>query len=77
MQNETIAEVAAAHPERLCGAATVPMQDPQAAARVLRRAVLELGFRSVQVATYFGGPRFLDDPALDPFWRAAEERRKR
>jgi aminocarboxymuconate-semialdehyde decarboxylase len=27
----------------------------------------------VQVAPYFGGTRFLDDPALDPFWAAAQE----
>ncbi len=72
LQNETIAEVAAQHPDRLLGAATVPMQDPEAAARVLRRAVTGQGFRSVQIATYFGGQRFLDDPALDPFWREAE-----
>ena len=73
LQNETIAEVAAAHPERLLGAATVPMQAPDDAARVLRHAVDALGFRSVQIATYFGGQRFLDDPLLDPFWRAAED----
>jgi aminocarboxymuconate-semialdehyde decarboxylase len=73
LQNETIADVAAAHPDRLMGAATVPMQSPDDAARVLRDAVHTLGFRSVQIATYFGGKRFLDDPALDPFWRVAEE----
>lgn len=73
LQNETIAEVVASRPDRFLGAATVPMQDPQAAIRVLDRA-LAAGFRSVQVATYFGGTRFLDDPALDPFWAAAEER---
>lgn len=73
LQNDLIAEVASRHPDRLLGAATVPMQDPRAAIRVLTHAVRELGFRSVQIATYFGGTRFLDDPALDPFWGAAEE----
>jgi aminocarboxymuconate-semialdehyde decarboxylase len=72
LQNELIAEVVASHPDRLLGAATVPMQSPPDAIRVLRRATGELGFRSVQIATYFGGDRFLDDPALDPFWEAAE-----
>lgn len=71
LQNRTIAAVVAAHADRLIGSATVPMQDPPEAVRVLEEA-LALGFRSVQVATYFGGARFLDDPALDPFWDAAQ-----
>lgn len=71
LQNRTIAAVVAAHPDRLIGSATVPLQDPPGAVRVLEEA-LALGFRSVQVATYFGGSRFLDDPGLDPFWDAAE-----
>jgi aminocarboxymuconate-semialdehyde decarboxylase len=71
LQNETIAEVVASRPDRFLGAATVPMQDAGRAVKVLEEA-LGQGFRSVQVATYFGGTRFLDDPALDPFWEAAE-----
>lgn len=72
LQNELIAELVADHPDRLLGAATVPMQSPPDAIRVLKRAVERLGFRSVQIATYFGGDRFLDDNRLDPFWAAAE-----
>ncbi len=72
LQNELIAEVVASKPDRLMGAATVPMQSPKQAVKVLERATRELNFRSVQIATYFGGDRFLDDPTLDPFWEAAE-----
>lgn len=71
LQNECIAEVAADHPDRLLAAATVPLADAATAARVLERANRDYGMRTVQVATYFGGSRFLDDPALDPFWDAA------
>jgi aminocarboxymuconate-semialdehyde decarboxylase len=73
LQNETIAEVVASNPDRYAGAANVPLQDARVAAHMLRKAVEQYGFRSVQVATYFGGERFLDDPALDPFWEAAQD----
>jgi aminocarboxymuconate-semialdehyde decarboxylase len=73
LQNETIAEVAAAHPGRFLGAATVPMQDAPTAIRVLERAVA-MGHRSVQVATYFGGQRFLDHESLFPFWEAVSDK---
>lgn len=73
LQNETIADVVASNKDRYAGAANVPLQDARIAADMLRRAVEDYGFRSVQVATYFGGERFLDDPALDPFWEAAED----
>jgi aminocarboxymuconate-semialdehyde decarboxylase len=73
LQNETIAEVAAAHSGRFLGAATVPMQDSAVAIRVLERA-LAMGHRSVQVATYFGGSRFLDHEALFPFWEAVSDK---
>ncbi len=72
LQNETIAAVAKSAPQRYVGAATVPLQDPPAAVRVLERAVKDLGLRSVQIATYLGGERFLDHPSLEPFWEAAE-----
>jgi aminocarboxymuconate-semialdehyde decarboxylase len=73
LQNECIAGVVAAHPARYLGAANVPLQDTQTAIKVLERAHRDYGFNAVQVAPYFGGKKFLDDPALDPFWAAAQE----
>lgn len=72
LQNETIAELVAGNPDRYAGALTLPLQDPGLAAAMLRRGLEDYGFRSVQVATYFGGETFLDDPRLDPFWEVAE-----
>ena len=73
LQNETIAAVVAANPTRYAGAANVPLQDTATAIKVLERARRDYGFRAVQVAPYFGGRKFLDDPSLDPFWAAAQE----
>jgi aminocarboxymuconate-semialdehyde decarboxylase len=73
LQNETIAGVVAANPTRYAGAANVPLQDTPAAIKMMERARRDYGFRAVQVAPYFGGKKFLDDPSLDPFWAAAQE----
>jgi aminocarboxymuconate-semialdehyde decarboxylase len=73
LQNDTIAAVVAGNPDRYAGAANVPLQDARAAIRVMERAASQYGFRAAQIATYLGPSRFLDDPALDPFWAAAQE----
>ena len=73
LQNETIAAVVASNPQRYVGAANVPLQDAQSAIAVMQRAREKYDFRAAQIATYLGPNRFLDDPALDPFWAAAQE----
>ncbi len=73
LQNESIAAVVASNPDRFAGAANVPLQDAKSAVKVLERARAQYGFRAAQIATYLGPDRFLDDPALDPFWAAAQE----
>jgi aminocarboxymuconate-semialdehyde decarboxylase len=58
---------------RLIPLATVPLQDGVRAAEVLREA-RAAGFAGAMIGTQpkgVGG--VLDDPALDPFWRAADE----
>src|SRR5215471_2830662 len=73
LQNEAIAAVVAENPARYLGAANVPLQNARAAIRVMERARKTYGFRAAQIATYLGANRFLDDPALDPFWAFAQE----
>ena len=73
LQNEHIAAAVAANPDRYTGAANMPLQDPKTAIRMLERAVREQGFKAIQLSTYVGPGRFLDDAALDPFWQAAQE----
>ena len=68
--NDGLAEAVAADPAHFTALATVPLQDPPAAARELERAVRGLGMVGVQILTAVPG-RPLDDAALRPFWEAA------
>ena len=78
--NDHIAEVVRAHPSRFCGLGTIPLQDPELAARELERCVRELGLRGVEIGTHVDANehchgsdcRNLDDPGLDVVWRTAE-----
>ncbi|MGD0698375.1 MAG: amidohydrolase family protein [Trebonia sp.] len=70
--NEHIAAAVAARPDRLVGLAAVALQHPQLAAEQLRAARARQGLRGAEISTTVAG-RDLSDPALDPFWAAAEE----
>lgn len=72
IQNEALAELVAARPDRYAAAAMVPLQAPELAAEELRHAVRELGHRAVQIGARVE-EEGLDAPAFDTFWRAAEE----
>jgi aminocarboxymuconate-semialdehyde decarboxylase len=69
--NETIARAVAAHPDRLRGLGSVPLQAPELAVRELTRCMSELGLSGVTISTRV---RDLDigDARLHPFWEAAE-----
>jgi predicted TIM-barrel fold metal-dependent hydrolase len=69
--NDAIAEVVREHPDRFLAFAAVPLQEPQAAARELERAVRELGLSGGHVFTNVRG-RFLDEPGFAPVYEAAE-----
>lgn len=68
--NDRAAEIAAAHPDRFVCLANVPLQAPKLAVREYERAV-GLGHRGVQISTRTEDKE-LGDPALEPFWEAAE-----
>jgi aminocarboxymuconate-semialdehyde decarboxylase len=70
--NELTSEAISAHPDRFRAMATVPLQAPELAAAELGYALRELGMVAVEIATTLGASE-LDDPALEPFWNAAEE----
>jgi aminocarboxymuconate-semialdehyde decarboxylase len=79
--NDHIAEVARANPTRFTGLATIPLQDPDLAARELDRCVRELGLRGAQIGTHVDANQHfgrldtlnLDNAALQPVWSAAEQ----
>jgi aminocarboxymuconate-semialdehyde decarboxylase len=72
IQNDQIAKLVAAHPERFLGIATLPMQAPELAAAELRRAVRGLKLRGAMIGSNVMG-RNLDHPELEPLWAAASE----
>ena len=72
LQNEAIAAEVARHPGRFLGIGGVPLQAPELAAQELDRAMTRLGLRGAMIGTHVRG-RNLDDPALAPFWAAAEK----
>ncbi len=71
--NDWLAAYCAADDRRLFGAAALPLQDPDAAARELRRAVSDLGFVAGFVRPNPCLGRSLCDRAYDGLWDAAEE----
>lgn len=70
--NDELAAVTVAHPRRFIGLGTVPLQDTALAIGELERCVRDLSMPGVQIGSNVNG-RNLDDPALEPFWAAAEE----
>src|SRR5271156_2565758 len=72
IQNEEIARLVKAHPDRFAGIATLPMQAPELAAAELRRAMKTLGLRGAMIGSNIGGKN-LDDPSFEPLWAAAAE----
>jgi|SRR5262245_9516379 len=70
IQNDQIAKLVKAHPERFLGIATLPMQAPQRAAEELRRVVYTLGLRGTMIGSNVQGKN-LDDPTFEPLWTEA------
>jgi aminocarboxymuconate-semialdehyde decarboxylase len=70
--NDAMADLVAAHPDRLVALANLPLQDPVGAAAELRRAVTDLGMVGAEIATRPGG-RDLDAEAFEVLWRTAAE----
>jgi uncharacterized protein len=63
--NDRLAQASDAHPSRLRGFATLPWQDPDAAAAELERSVTELGLVGTLIVGR-PGDTFLDDPRYEP-----------
>lgn len=70
--NDSLAEFASASGGRIVGLASVSLQDPESAARELKRAVIELGFRGAQIGTSVEGLP-LDDARHAVFFSEASD----
>lgn len=71
-QNEKLAELCAAHPDRFVAFATIAMQHPDLAVSQIEYAVKKLGLRGVSVGANVGGEE-LANPRFHPVWQKCEE----
>ena len=76
--NDYLAENIAKNPKRMKGFATLPLQDPQAAAQELTRCVRDLGFCGALVNGFSqigeaDSAVFYDLPQYRPFWATVQE----
>ncbi len=70
-QNDYMAAIAQRYPKRFVALATLPMQDPELAARELDRCVNELGMPGVEIGSHINDMN-LEDERLEPFYDACE-----
>jgi aminocarboxymuconate-semialdehyde decarboxylase len=69
-QNEQIAVTVQKYPKKFAGMATVPLQNPEVAAKELERAVVELKLKGVQIGSNVRR-KYLGDPSFLPFFEKA------
>jgi aminocarboxymuconate-semialdehyde decarboxylase len=72
IQNEALAALVRAHPDRIAALGATPLQAPELAADEVRRLMGEGVLKGVEVAASVHGV-FLGDDRFEPFWEAAEE----
>src|SRR5712672_3246819 len=72
LQNEKLAELCAAQPERFAAFASLALQFPDLAVQQLDDAVKKLGLRGAQIGGSVAGEDFAN-PKFHPVWAKAEE----
>jgi aminocarboxymuconate-semialdehyde decarboxylase len=72
INNETLAELCAAHPDRFVGFASLSLQSPDLAVQQLEHAVKKLGLRGAAIGGSVAGEEFADTK-FHPVWAKAEE----
>jgi aminocarboxymuconate-semialdehyde decarboxylase len=71
LQNEGLAEICAANPDRFVAFATVALQHPDLAVEQLKHAVKNLGLRGMSMGCSVDGVE-LSDEKFHPVWQACE-----
>ena len=72
LYNQCVSEFLEKHPDRFIAMAAVPIQEPARAARILERAVTQLGFRGAYIATNIYH-RYYESDEFDLFWAMAQD----
>ncbi|HEY7450633.1 MAG TPA: amidohydrolase family protein [Vicinamibacterales bacterium] len=72
MQNEKIAEICAAHPDRFVGLGSVSIQHSALVAEQMDYAITKLGLRGFTVGANVNGEELVN-PKFEAFWKKADE----
>ena len=72
IQNEKLAELCAAHPDRFAAFASLTLQAPELAVQELETAMKRQGLRGAAIGCVVNGAEF-SDPKFNPVWAKAEE----
>jgi aminocarboxymuconate-semialdehyde decarboxylase len=72
IQNEKLAELSAAQPDRFAAFASLTLQDPALAAQQLETAMKKQGLKGAAIGDQVAGDEF-SNPRFDPVWAKAEE----
>ncbi len=72
IQNEKLAELCGAHPDRFAALASLTLQDPQLAAAQLETAIKKQGMKGAAIGDVVGADEF-SDAKFNPVWAKAEE----
>ena len=72
VQNEKLAELCAAHPDRFAAFASLTLQAPDLAVQELETAVRRQGLKGAAIGGLVNGVEF-SDPKFHPVWAKAEE----
>jgi predicted TIM-barrel fold metal-dependent hydrolase len=72
VQNEKLAELCGAHPDRFVAFTSVALQYPDLAVQQLEYGIKKLGMRGAAVGASVAGDEF-SNPKFHPFWAKAEE----
>lgn len=72
LQNEKMAELCAAHPDRFAGFASLTLQAPDLAVQEIETAVKKQGLKGAAIGGMVNGVEF-SDPRFAPVWAKAEE----
>ncbi len=72
IQNEKMAELCAAHPDRFAGFASLTLQAPDLAVQELEHAIKQQGLRGAAIGDHVAGAEF-SDPKFHSVWAKAEE----
>lgn len=72
--NDNVAKMLKRFPDKFIGAAILPLDNSCDMVKEIKRAIEELGFKAISLATSYSG-KYLDDPMFLPVFEEAQKRR--